>query len=145
MSTANSLELGDRSRFKSHFRSIPTNEHFSFGFARMIETFGWKKLMMVTQTEDIFFEVATWRKYMQYNHVDIVFMLVIFLHRLAMPWKEILLRKESFLTHRWLFQVIGLKIILTVKFLRKLIFMHCYYNCITHEELYCVTDWARIV
>ena len=58
MSTAHGLEISDRSRFKSHFRSIPTNEHFSFGFATMIESFGWKKLILITQNEDIFHGVV---------------------------------------------------------------------------------------
>ena len=58
MSTAHALELSDRSRFKSHFRSLPTNEHFSFGFATMIESFGWKKLTSITQKEELFIGVV---------------------------------------------------------------------------------------
>ncbi len=58
MSTAHGLELSDRGRFKNHFRSLPTSENFSFGFARMVETFGWKKLIMITQTEELFVGVA---------------------------------------------------------------------------------------
>ena len=100
MSTVNALEVSDRSRFKSHFRSLPTNEHFSFGFTTMIESFGWKKLILITQNEDIFHGVVEGNARMQYSHFDIAFMLVIFVHRLTMPWKEILLGKESFLTHR---------------------------------------------
>ncbi len=82
MSTTHGLEISDRTRFKSHFRSLPTNEHFSFGFVRMIETFGWKKLISITQMEDIFVGVAEGNA-CSTNHVDIVFMLVIFSHRLT--------------------------------------------------------------
>ena len=54
MSIASAEALNNRQRFKSHFRTLPTNRNIPFAFAKMVEEFGWNKLMSISQGEDLF-------------------------------------------------------------------------------------------
>ena len=57
MSLSLATILGDRKRFKSHFRTIPTDVNVPLLNAKIIEKFGWRKLITITQAEDLFIGV----------------------------------------------------------------------------------------
>ena len=57
MSIDPAYELYERKRFKSFFRTTPTTAFVQFGITKMIEMFGWRKLISITQAEDVFFGV----------------------------------------------------------------------------------------
>ena len=54
MSIDPAYELYERNRFKSFFRTIPITDLVHFAIAEMIEMFGWRKLITITQAEDVF-------------------------------------------------------------------------------------------
>ena len=57
MSIDPDFELNERNRFKSFFRTTPTTAYAQYGVTEMNEMFGWRKLIAITQAEDVFFGV----------------------------------------------------------------------------------------
>ena len=54
MSSSIAVELNDRIRFRSFFRTLPTNRNLALGVLRTVKQFGWRKMLIITQNEDVF-------------------------------------------------------------------------------------------
>ena len=46
--------MNDGTRFRNFFRLLPTNRNLAFGIVRTAREFGWRKLLVISQNEELF-------------------------------------------------------------------------------------------
>ena len=62
ISYASSAELlSNRERFRSYFRTDPSEENLSPGLAGVVRYYGWRQVAILTQAESLFIDVS-WKE-----------------------------------------------------------------------------------